>query len=133
MVLIYVVLSGVIPVSGKNLESGDTLGFRQKFITPVQSVAARADAGIGWGERAPRVGQPGRRSEGIAAWEAFRGNSSLGGVPRVEQPGRRSEGGGAWEGTPERMEKRRFPNLGEAATVRPFYELECCNVPRPKY
>ena len=79
MVLIYVVLSGVIPVSGKNLESGDTLGFRQKFITPVQSVAARADAGIGWGERAPSVGQPGRRSEGIAAWQAFRGRSSLGG------------------------------------------------------
>lgn len=45
------------------LESGDILGFRQKFITPVQSVAARADAGIGWGERAPRVGQPGRGSE----------------------------------------------------------------------
>ena len=57
------------PCFRENLESGDTLGFRQKFITPVQSVAARADAGIGWGERAPRVGQPGRRSEGGAAWE----------------------------------------------------------------
>ena len=63
------------------LESGDTLGFRQKFITPVQSVAARADAGIGWGERAP--------------WEAFRGNSNLGAVPRVEQPGSRPGGGAA--------------------------------------
>ena len=45
----------------------------------MQSVGARADAGIGWGERAPRVGQPGR------------GFEEGGGVPREGHSGKNGE------------------------------------------